>query len=157
MKNIVYILFIFSPVLVAAQKKPTRPAPVTKSAPSNSPDTLLTSLGFFRGKSMPIVQLKPFIDSALKARDQSGNFYPIESFEFNYRQKEESVNDETSRKETFFYTVQCKAVGPFLPEMWRRIVKEKLKPDEIISFEKIFVKLPNGKLMIAPPLFIKVL
>lgn len=127
-----------------------------KPRASAVPDTLFTALGSFRGINLGADQLKPLIDSSLKVTDGAGNFYPVDSFIFYYTQKDETLNEETNRKETFFYTVEYRSNAAELPELWRKVIKGKLRKDETISFERVLIKLPNGKLYLAPPLKIQV-
>jgi hypothetical protein len=118
---------------------------------------LSTKLGSFAGKSLLALQLKPFIDSALRVVDEKGIQYEIDSYQLFYRKKEETFNDETNKKEYFFYTLTYKNSGPVLPESWRNSIKLSLKKDEEISFEQIIVKDKNGKLILAPDYNIQVL
>lgn len=150
MKYLLLVSIAFLPMVVSAQtgtKKTTIPAQKT---------VFSTTWGNFRSATAPASFLKALIDSALRVSDNKGNKYEVESFEFTYRQKDEFTNDETGKREVLFRTVQHKAEGPLLPELWRNTIREKLKKDETLWFEKIIIKNKEGKRFLAPSLEIKV-
>ncbi|MGV3766098.1 MAG: hypothetical protein ACO1NW_08230 [Chitinophagaceae bacterium] len=150
MKYFLLICIALFPMIVSAQTgtKKTN-APTQKTVFS-------TTIGNFRSATAPASLLKALIDSALRVSDNKGVKYEVESFEFTYRQKDEFTNDETGKKEVLFRTVQHKAEGALLPELWRNTIRERLKKDETLWFEKIIIKNKEGKRFLAPSLEIKV-
>lgn len=116
--------------------------------------------GNFSGQELKVAQGKELLDSTLSVRilppKKAAKTLKVSSFIFYYRQKEEFFNDETEKKETFYYTVEHKCTGNILPDLWRNIIRQRLKSGETIWFEQIIFTDEQGRSQLAPNWEIKI-
>lgn len=131
---------------VLAQQKTNKPA--TTSVPK-----FILKWGNRSGGEISAAQVQQLVDSPLVALDEKGKRYVVAGFSINYTFKA-SYKDEESG--------QLKQVKDFrsndfdntdrLTDLWRDSVKDNAKKEDEILFNKVRVKLPNGKLMAGPDL-----
>lgn len=92
----------------------------------------------------------------LKIADAKNNQYPVDSYQFLYRQKSYILNDETGKKEEVFTIAAGRFDKTPLPKVWIDNIKGRLQKDEQLYFFDIVVKDKEGRIFFAPELKITV-
>jgi hypothetical protein len=144
--------FTFSLQILCAQKPATRTA--ASIVQKSKLPVLTTHLGPTKDSvvSLNANLVKSIIDARLVITDEKGNEYKLTYYEFLYKRigiKEDEATGKISPTTTI--SADHFATSP-LPVLWKKIIKEELKPGEELYFFDIIVKNVQGASMYAPSL-----
>ncbi len=92
----------------------------------------------------------------LKITDDKKNVYTISSYQFMYKRRVVSEDEETGKATPVMSNVSDLFRVTPLPEKWVNIISEQFKAGEELFFFDIVVKDAQGRLMYAPTLSIKI-
>jgi len=92
----------------------------------------------------------------LKIVDAKNNQYPVQSYQFLYRQKSYIQDDETGKKKAVFTIASARFNATPLPDVWINNIKGRLQKDEQLYFFDIVVKDKEGRNFFAPELKITI-
>ena len=150
--------FGFSAILTTAlAQKPkqgtVKPATVQKFKPPK----LISSLGI-RSDSATIAveEAVQLIRLPLTITDDKKNPYGISSYQLMYKRRAVTEDEETGKVSPTTSNVASLFKETPVPELWKKIITEQLKPGEELYFFDIIAKDTQGRLMFAPDLKIKI-
>jgi hypothetical protein len=92
----------------------------------------------------------------LKIVDAQNNPYPVDSYQFLYRQKSFIRDDETGKILPVFTIVSDRFNATPLPKVWVNNMKGRLQKDEQLYFFDIVVKDKEGRNFFAPEIKITI-
>ena len=145
-----FLLFSFVTVSFAQDTTITR-------EPKFKPPVVKTILGVNQnGAQVTADEGNQLVGLPLKIVDDKNNAYPIESYQFLYRQKSYILNPETGKKEVSFTLAADRFFATPLPKVWVDNIKGRLQPDEQLYFFDIVVKDKQGRRFFAPELKITI-
>lgn len=129
---------------------------ITKMA-KFKPPVVKTYLGVNQdGAQVTVDEGNQLVGLPLKVVDDKNNIYPIESYQFLYRQKSYILDDETGKRETTFTLAADRFDTTPLPKMWVDNIAGRLQPEEQLYFFDIVVKDKQGRRFFAPELKITI-
>lgn len=148
-KVVLLALCLFGAQQVLAQ---TKPAPIKFKPPK-----LFTQMGGFRDSvTLTVTEAENIIDQPLKIFDDKKGAYSISSYQFIYRRKVVTEDEETGKA----IPANSMVAGTFkvspLPAIWINSVKEQVRPGEEFYFFDIIAKDAQGRVMYAPDFKVKV-
>ena len=147
MKQVLILLMLSVSFAYGQTKKPVTPEVMTFT-------TLLAGRGSGDWHKGYVQRL---IDSPLVVKDQKGRSYPVAKFTLQYTFTSVYVDSQTKqRKERKDFRMQT-FEGPLLTEMWIASIKENVQSGDLIVFDNVLIRQPNGKLRLVPDITIKVL
>jgi hypothetical protein len=111
-----------------------------------------SSLGNVLSNTLPSSVMKKLLDSSLHARDKKGKTYPVISFDLGYQQKETVTNDTTGKPETSHVYLYWHFKGNRLDSLWRKKIKDELKPGDQLYFDHIIAEGDSGAKYLSAPL-----
>ena len=133
---------------VQAQAKPALKYKVPK---------LFTQLGGFRDSvNISVQEAENIIGQPLKIFDDKKGVYTISSYQFLYRKKGVTENEETGKVTPTTNIVSSRFKLTPLPDTWTTQVREQVKPGEEFYFFDVIAKDAQGRVMYAPNLKIMV-
>lgn len=125
--------------------------------PKFKPPVVKTYLGINQdGAQVTVDEGNQLVGLPLKVVDDKNNIYPIDSYQFLYRQKSYILDDETGKKETTFTLAADRFDTTPLPKMWVDNIAGRLQPEEQLYFFDIVVKDKEGRRFFAPELKITI-
>ena len=125
--------------------------------PKFKPPVVKTYLGVNQnGAQVTVDEGNQLVGLPLKVVDDKNNIYPIESYQFLYRQKSYILDDETGKRETTFTLAADRFDTTPLPKMWVDNIAGRLQPEEQLYFFDIVVKDKQGRRFFAPELKITI-
>lgn len=125
---------------------------ITK-VPKFKPPVVKTYLGVNQnGAHVTVEEGNQLVGLPLKIVDDKNNPYPIDSYQFLYKQKSTILNDETGKQETTFTQVADRFDSTPIPKVWIANIAGRLQPDEQLYFFDIVVKDKEGRRFFAPEL-----
>jgi hypothetical protein len=129
---------------------------ITKT-PKFKPPVVKTFLGVNQnGAQVTVDEGNQLVGLPLKIVDDNNNSYPIDSYQFLYRQKSIILNDETGKQETTFTIAADRFDSTPLPKVWIANIAGRLQPGEQFYFFDIVVKDKEGRRFFAPELKITI-
>ncbi len=129
---------------------------ITKE-PKFKPPVVKTYLGVNQnGAQVTPEEGAQLIGLPLKIIDAKNNQYPVESYQFLYKQKSYILNDETGKRETVFTIASDRFTDTPLPKVWVDNIKNKLQSEEQLYFFDIVVKDKEGRSFFAPEIKITI-
>ena len=154
LKFILLTAVIFNCSFVFAQK----PKPVTaKTVQKFTPPKITSALGIrsdtasvYREEAIQLITLP------LKVTDAKKNVYTISSYQFIYKKRGVTEDEESGKVSPVMSMVSDLFRETPLPALWVKIISEQIKPGEELYFFDIVAKDAQGRLMFAPELKIKV-
>ncbi|HMK05841.1 MAG TPA: hypothetical protein VK489_16685 [Ferruginibacter sp.] len=147
-------LFILTTVQAQRPKTPVAKAPVMQKY---KPPKLTSTLGIRSDSASVFVEeAVQLVKLPLKITDDKKNSYSISSYQVMYKRKAVTENEETGKVTPIMSNVADLFRETPLPELWKRILTEQLRPGEEIFFFDIIAKDAQGRLMFAPDLKIKI-
>ena len=154
LKFILLTVVIFSCSIVFAQK----PKPVTaKTVQKFTPPKISSALGLrsdtasvYREEAIQLITLP------LKVTDAKKNVYTISSYQFIYKKRGVTEDEESGKVSPVMSMVSDLFRETPLPALWVKIISEQIKPGEELYFFDIVAKDAQGRLMFAPELKIKI-
>ena len=157
MKNIIkyFLCFIFFTAnisFVCAQQKQ-----VIIKEPKFKPPVVKTYLGVNQnGATVTATEASQLVGLPLKIIDAHNNQYPVQSYQFLYRQKSFIQDDETGKKKEVFTIASDRFNTTPLPKIWVNSIKDKLQKDEQLYFFDIVVRDKQGRSFFAPEIKITI-
>jgi hypothetical protein len=133
------------PVVKAAAQKIILPK--LKTALGNRSDTMVT---------VSVDEATKLVTLPLTITDDKKAVYSISSYQCMYRRKGVTENEETGKVTPITSMVADIFKTTPLPEIWKKIITEQLKPGEEIFFFDVVVKNAEGRLMFAPNLKLQI-
>lgn len=147
-----FFLFVATAKISFAQQKEV----ITK-VQKFKPPVVKTYLGINQnGAQVTADEANQLISLPLKITDAKNNPYPVESYQFLYRQKSFIRDDETGKIETVFTIVADRFNATPLPKNWADNIKGRLQKDEQLYFFDIIVKDKEGRKFFAPEIKITI-
>ena len=153
LKFVLLATVIFYCPVIMAQQKPGPTKPIQKFKPPKLSTTLgirFDSATVLREEAVQLVTLP------LKITDDKKKPYTITSYSLTYKRKAVTEDEQTGKVSPVTSNVSGFFEATPLPQLWKNILVEQLKPGEELFFYDIVVKDPQGRLMYAPTLSIKV-
>jgi hypothetical protein len=138
-------------------QKPKTPVAKTPVLQKYKPPKLVAALGVRSDSATVFVEeAVQLIRLPLKITDEKKNAYTISSYQVMYKRKAVTENEETGKAIPIMSNVTDLFRETPLPELWKRIITEQLRPGEELFFFDIIAKDAQGRLMFAPDLKIKI-
>ncbi len=140
-----------------AQKPKTVPVAKSKGFQKFSPPKLTTALGIRTDTA--IVQLEEAIQLVklpLRISDDKKNIYTISSYRAMYKRRAVTEDEQTGKVTPIISNVSDLFKTTPLSPIWIKSLTEQMRSGEEIHFFDIVVKDPQGRLMFAPELRIKI-
>lgn len=148
-KLFLLILVLASSQLMAQTKLAAAPYKVPK---------LYTQLGEFRDSvSISVGEAEKSIGQTLKIFDDKKGAYSISSYQFLYKKKGVTENEETGKVSPTTTIVAQRFNTTPLPQVWIDTIREEVKSGEELYFFDVIAKDAQGRVMYAPDFKIKVL
>ncbi len=121
------------------------------------PPVVKTFLGINQnGAQVTSDEANQLVSLPLKIADANNNQYPVESYQFLYRQKSFIKDDETGKIKTVFTIVSDRFKSTPLPKNWTNNIKGRLQKEEQLYFFDIVVKDKEGRNFFAPEIKITI-
>ena len=142
-------------ITMAQKPKPAaaKPAVVQKFKPPK----LTCVLGSYADSATVYVEeAVQLVNLPLRITDDKKTAYVISSYQVMYKRKAVTENEETKEVTQIMSPVADHFSQTPLPPIWRKILNEQLKPGEELYFFDIVAKDPQGRLMFAPDLKLKI-
>ena len=118
---------------------------------------LFTQIGGLRDSvSIPVSEAENIIGQPLKIFDDKKGVYTISSYQFLYRKRGVTENEETGKVTPITSIVSSLFKITPLPDTWLTQVREQVKPGEELFFFDVIAKDAQGRVMYAPNLKIMV-
>lgn len=151
-KIILCIFLLSSSLNLLAQDKET----IIKE-PKFKPPVVKTFLGINQnGAQVTVDEGEQLVGLPLKITDAKNNQYPVDSYQFLYRQKSYILDDETGKKEEVFTISADRFTSTPLQKIWVDNIKRGLQNGEQLYFFDIVVKDKEGRQFFAPELKITI-
>ena len=154
-----FILSIcFSAILATAlAQKPKATGTKPDAVQKFKPPKLTSSLGSRSDSVLVSVdEAVQLIRLPLSITDDKKNMYTISSYQVMYKRKAVTEDEVTGKvSPTTSNVAQLFRETP-LPELWKNIITEQLRPGEEIFFFDVIAKDTQGRLMFAPDLKLKI-
>jgi hypothetical protein len=96
-----------------------------------------TLLAGSSGKTLSATAMKALLDSALVAKDSTGQLHQVVSFDFGYRTTDVFPNDTTGRPETSRLYTSFHFKGNRLDSLWRTEIGSQIKPGDELFFDRV--------------------
>ena len=142
------MLLLAGGIELQAQTKPVAKYKVPK---------LFTQIGGLRDSvSIPVSEAENIIGQPLKIFDDKKGVYTISSYQFLYRKRGVTENEETGKVTPITSIVSSLFKITPLPDTWLTQVREQVKPGEELFFFDVIAKDALGRVMYAPNLKIMV-
>lgn len=126
----------------------TKPAPVKFKPPK-----LYTQLNSFRDSvTLNMGEAESIIGQPLKIFDDKKGLYTISSYQFLYRKRGVTENEETGKVTPTSNIISQRFKTTPLPQNWVDKIREDIKPGEELYFFDVIVKDAKGRVMYAPNL-----
>ena len=136
------ILLIATGLQVNAQTKP-----VVKFKPPK----LYTQLGGFRDSvSVSVSDAEKIVGESLRIFDDKKGVYTISSYQFLYRKRGVTENEETGKVSPITSIVSKRFTATPIAQTWIDIVREQVKAGEELFFFDVIAKDSQGRIMYAP-------
>lgn len=146
-------LFLVLVLLAAGTQLQAQTKPVAKYKVPK----LFTQLGGFRDSvNISVQEAENIIGQPLKIFDDKKGVYNISSYQFLYRKRGVTENEETGKVTPITSIVSSRFKVTPLPDTWASQVKEQVKPGEELFFFDVIAKDAQGRIMYAPNLKIMV-
>ena len=114
---------------------------------------LFTQLGGFRDSvNVSVQEAENIIGQPLRIFDDKKGVYTISSYQFLYRKKGVTENEETGKVTPTTSIVSSRFKITPLPDTWTSQVREQVKPGEELFFFDVIAKDAQGRVMYAPNL-----
>jgi hypothetical protein len=129
----------------------------TKPVAKYKVPTLFTQLGGLRDSvNITVQEAENIIGQPLKIYDDKKGTYTISSYQFLYRKRGVTENEETGKVTPITSIVSNRFKVTPLPDTWTNQVKEQVKSGEELFFFDVIAKDAQGRIMYAPNLKIMV-
>lgn len=153
MKNVLLFLSLFFAVQLFAQVKSKKQETSAAGIPK-----ITVSIGNVNGGSITAESLSKIVDSALTAKDASGNKYAVVRFRVLYKFKSTYQDQNTGeKKSTDDMRTNNFTNTSVMPELWRQSIKDNVKTGDEMIIDDIMVKLKNGSKLMVPSISFKVI
>lgn len=156
MKLLKYILLLFICTAVT-QFSFSQDKPAITKVTKFKPPVVTSFLGVNKnGATVTVDEAAQLISLPLNIKDEKGNVYPIDSYQFLYRKKG-GIQDEQTGKVAVTFTVESdRFTSTPLPKIWIDNLKNGFQKDEQLYFFDIVVKDKEGRRFFAPELKIMI-
>lgn len=115
------------------------------------PPQLYTQLGGFRDSvTLSVADAENIIGETLKIFDDKKGLYSISSYQFLYRKRGVTENEETGKVTPITSMVSQRFTKTPLPKTWIEVIKQDVKPGEELFFFDVIAKDALGRVMYAP-------
>jgi len=121
------------------------------------PPKLTSSLGLRSDSATVVVEeALQLIRLPLKITDDKKNIYTISSYQVMYKRRAVTEDEATGKVSPTTSSVAQLFRETPLPELWKNIITEQLRPGEEIFFFDVIAKDAQGRFMFAPDLKLKI-
>ncbi|MEO5650016.1 MAG: hypothetical protein ABIR03_08845 [Ginsengibacter sp.] len=149
---ILTVMFLVSAFISYSQQSPA----ITKIT-KFKPPVVKTFLGANQnGAGITAEQASQLLSFPLKIVDDKNNEYAIDSYQFLYRRKGVTEDEQTGKTEVSFTIVSNRFFSTPLPKVWIETIKDSLKKEEQLYFFDIVVTDKQGRRFSAPELKITI-
>ncbi len=155
-KFTVTVVLAFSLTTVMAQKP--KPAPAKPPVFQKFKPPKLTSMLGIRTDSSTVLteEAVQLVKLPLKVTDDKKNTYTITSYQFMYKRKGVTEDEQTGKVTPIMSNASDLFKETPLPALWTKILIEEMRAGEELYFFDIVAKDAQGRLMFAPELRIKI-
>ncbi len=152
----IVLFFVFAITMATAMAQPPKQGAKNTPVQKFKPPKLTSMLGTRSDSVMVSVdEGLHLIDLPLQITDDKKNVYTLSTYQFLYRRKGVTEDEETGKVSPITSVVAKQFNTTPLPASWATIVKEELQPGEELLFFDIVVKDAQGRLMFAPNIKLK--
>lgn len=149
--KIILLFTIFAGVAISSQAQSKSATRTTKLASKYKPPKLITLLSTYKDSAIVnAAEAEHIIAMPLRVLDDKKNVYTISSYQFLYRKKVVTEDEETGRVSPATSIISDRFKTSPLPEQWINKVREQIKAGELLYFFDIIAKDPQGRVMYAP-------
>jgi hypothetical protein len=156
-KTVVVLSCLFAVVIAKAQVTKTAKAKTAMASKFKQPK-LKTALGSNSdtAASVTVNEALQLINLPLTITDDKKNTLTITSYQCLYKRKAVTEDEQSGKvSPTSSIVAQLFKTTP-LPELWKKIITEQLKPGEELYFFDVVAKDAQGHLMFAPNLKLRI-
>jgi hypothetical protein len=155
MKHIKIVLVMV--LLVAGTQLHAQTKPVVKPIAKYKVPKLFTQIGSYRDSvNISVQEAENIISQPLRISDEKNGNYSISSYQFLYKKRVVTENEETGKVSPTTSIVSSRFKITPLPDTWASQVREQVKPGEELFFFDVIAKDAQGRVMYAPNLKIMV-
>lgn len=153
LKKLIFITAVFiCPFATIAQLKKNAKDAVKPVAKFKQPK-LYTSLGQFKDTAyVTEKEAEDAIALPLKVMDDKKNEYTISSYQFLYKKKAVTEDEQTGKVSPTTSISSDRFKTTPLPPLWINVIQEQVKPGEEFFFFDVIAKDPQGRVMTASSL-----
>lgn len=149
----IFLLIVFTTV----QAQPPKTTKATAPAQKFTPPILTTVLGIHADSAIVVLEeAVQLITLPLKITDDKRNTYTVTSYQFWYKKRGVTENEETGKVTPTYTTISDLFRVTPLPEKWRNNISQQLRSGDEFNFIDVIVKDSQGRVMFAPTLKIKI-
>lgn len=124
---------------VIGQQKPVTAAPV------QSKSTFTTALAKRGSGEWTKELVRALIDSPIVVKDEKGTIYPVVRFTLNYTFSTVYVDSETKQRKTRKDFRSQLFESSTLSDVWKASIKENARNGDVMSFNDVIIRMPDGK------------
>ncbi len=151
MKYCLGLLFVL--LVTGLQVQAQTPKPKTTTAPKWKPPKVKTVLAAYSDSvSVMVDEANHLITLPLKVTDDKKNAYTIVTYQFLYKRRTVTEDEQTGRTSPSSSIVSQIFRETPLPELWLKIIKDELQTGEEFFFFDVVAKDTQGHLFFAPNL-----
>lgn len=126
-------------------------AQTTTTNPPYKVPKLYTQLGSFRDSVvLTVAEAERAVGESLKIFDDKKSAYTVSSYQFLYRKKGVTENEETGKVSPTSTIVSQRFKTSPLPLTWVETIRQEVKPGEELYFFDVIAKDAQGRVMYAP-------
>ncbi len=152
------LTIVFLVGFTMAQAQPPKTTKATAPAQKFTPPILTTVLGIHTDSAIVVLEeAVQLINLPIKITDDKKNTYTVTSYQFWYKKRGVTENEETGKVTPTYSTISDLFRATPLPEQWRRNISQQLRPGDELHFFDVIVKDTQGRVMFAPTLKINII
>lgn len=147
-KALIFVLGISQAVIGQQKSTPVTPMPAKI--------VFTTSLAKRGSGEWTKELVKALIDSPIVVKDDKGKIYPVVRFTLNYTFSTVYVDSETKQRKTRKDFRAQIFESATISEVWKASIKENARKGDIMTFNDIIIRMPDGKKRMADNLTIRI-
>ena len=148
-KAILYFLLISQTVM--GQQKPIT------TAPAQIKSIFTTTLAKRGSGDWTKELVRALIDSPIVVKDEKGKTYPVVRFTLNYTFSTVYVDSETKQRKTRKDFRSQLFESPMISDVWKASIKENVRNGDVMMFNDIIIRMPDGKKRMVDDLTINII
>ena len=145
------VLTLFSSTLLTAQKKPAKKSEIITVTKFKAPKLFCSLDTYLDSATISAEDAVRVVGMPLKIYDDKKKMYSISSYQFLYRKKGVTEDEEGKVTPTTSISSDRFKVTP-LPDIWVNLIRGQVKQGEEFFFFDVIAKDAQGRVMYAPNL-----